>query len=78
MTDDENVNGETGDPVISTYYLRGVDEAVEHLRAAETLGLGVRLQSYWVPGEDGDESYVGEWELEVLQDRPVRPNDERG
>ncbi|WP_127506080.1 hypothetical protein [Actinoplanes solisilvae] len=57
MTDlDENL--------IATYYLTSIDEVTEHLRAANQLGLGVRVRSYVEAEED-------HWEVELLASSPV-------
>ena len=74
MTDaDVKIEDETGAELIATHYLTGVDEVVEHLRAADQLGLGVRVTSYLVAEEDGLSS---RWELELLTSSPVHQEDE--
>ncbi|MEV6494295.1 hypothetical protein AB0M20_37595 [Actinoplanes sp. NPDC051633] len=74
MTDaDVKIEEETGAELIATHYLTGVDEVVEHLRAADQLGLGVRVTSYLVPDEDG---LSPRWELELLTSSPVHQEDE--
>jgi hypothetical protein len=57
-------------------YAGAVDEAVEHLRAAATLGLGVRRRSYSVRDQDDADSYGIYWELDVLTDHPVQEEDD--
>jgi hypothetical protein len=53
---------------IATHYLTSIDEVTEHLRAANQLGLGVRLRSYL---EDEGEELVEHWEIELLTALPV-------
>lgn len=53
---------------IATHYLTSIDEVTEHLRAANQLGLGVRLRSYLE--EEGGE-LVEHWEIELLTALPV-------
>lgn len=79
MTDvDSTENETTGEPapeLIATHYLASVDELVEHVRAAEQLGLGVRVSSYLVAEEDGG-TYSSRWELDLLTSSPVHQDDE--
>ncbi|MBM2615707.1 hypothetical protein JIG36_09090 [Actinoplanes sp. LDG1-06] len=56
--------------VISTHYLAGIDEVTEHLRAANQLGLGVRVRSYLEADEEGEE-LVERWEVELLTSSPI-------
>jgi hypothetical protein len=56
--------------LIATHYLTSVDEVAEHLRAANRLGLGVRLRSY-LEAEEGGEGLTEQWELELLTSSPV-------
>ncbi len=56
--------------LIATHYLTGIDEVTEHLRAANQLGLGVRVQSYLEAEEDG-EGLAERWEVELLTSSPV-------
>ena len=56
--------------LIATHYLTSVDEVAEHLRAANQLGLGVRLRSYLEADEDG-EGLTEHWEVELLTSSPV-------
>jgi hypothetical protein len=59
--------------LIATHYLTSIDDVVEHLRAANQLGLGVRVRSY-LEEEDGDA--LGErWELELLTSSPVHQDE---
>lgn len=54
--------------LIATYYLTSIDEVTEHLRAANQLGLGVRVRSYL----DGEEE---RWEVELLTSSPVNEDE---
>jgi hypothetical protein len=56
--------------LIATHYLTSVDEVTEHLRAANQLGLGVRVRSYLESDEEG-EGLVEHWEIELLTASPV-------
>lgn len=51
-------------------YLANIEEALEHARAADTLGLGFRLESYVV--SSGEDSAQGEFEFTLLSDMPAR------
>ena len=80
MTDVESkildeATGEPGPELIATHYLASVDELVEHVRAADQLGLGVRVSSYLVAEEDG-EVLSPRWELELLTSSPVHQEDD--
>ena len=59
---------------VVTHYLSSLDDAVEHLRAADLLGFGARLHSYLAPTDEG--GYIERWELEVLTESPVRDESE--
>ncbi|MEV4349881.1 hypothetical protein AB0J83_35940 [Actinoplanes sp. NPDC049596] len=59
--------------VIATHYLTSIDEVTEHLRAANQLGLGVRVSSYLE--EDGEE-LAERWEFELLTASPVSSAEE--
>jgi hypothetical protein len=74
MIDVDEEGGQSPLEVIATHYLSTVDDAIEHLRAADLLGFGVRLHSYLAPSEDG--AYSERWELELLAESPVRADDE--
>jgi hypothetical protein len=66
----------TGQPdLIATHYLTSIDEVTEHLRAANQLGLGVRVQSYLEADEDG-EGLSERWEIELLTSSPTHEEDE--
>jgi hypothetical protein len=57
--------------LIATHYLTSIDEVTEHLRAANQLGLGVRVNSYLELDEDG-ETLLERWEVELLTGSPLR------
>ena len=56
--------------LIATHYLSSIDEVAEHLRAANQLGLGVRVRSYLEVDEEG-EGLAERWEFELLTSSPV-------
>jgi hypothetical protein len=63
--------------VLYTAYLSSVEEIVEHVKAADTLGLGFRLESYMISVEDSDAAY-GEFEFTLLTHMPTRAGEEAG
>ncbi|BCJ52412.1 hypothetical protein Asp14428_38870 [Actinoplanes sp. NBRC 14428] len=54
---------------LATHYLTTLEEAVEHLRAADLLGFGVQLRSY-LETTDG-ESFTERWKFEIFAESPV-------
>jgi hypothetical protein len=70
---DDKIEEPSSEPV-ATHYLPTLDDAIEHVRAANLLGFGVRLHSYLAPSDD--ESYNVWWELEMLTDSPVQADDD--
>lgn len=57
---------------IATHYVSG-EEALEMVRAAQLLGLGVRLHNRLrveEPGDDGEETAAEEWILDLLESPP--------
>ena len=71
MTDlDETIASD----LIATHYLTSIDDVTEHLRAANQLGLGVRVRSYLEAEEDG-EGLTEHWEVELLTASPVLEGD---
>ncbi|MFG1605478.1 hypothetical protein [Actinoplanes sp. NPDC049265] len=56
--------------LIATHYLTSIDEVTEHLRAANQLGLGVRVRSYLESDEEVD-GLIERWEVELLTGSPV-------
>lgn len=79
MTDVESkIEEETTEPapeLIATHYLASIDELIEHLRAADQLGLGVRVSSYLV-ADDESGTFGARWELDLLTASPVHQEDE--
>jgi hypothetical protein len=73
---DSGADEEPTPQLVQTHVLNSIDEAVEHLRAAATLGFGVRLRSYSVRDQDDADSYATYWELDVLTDHPVQEEDD--
>ncbi|MFI5782134.1 hypothetical protein [Nocardia sp. NPDC051570] len=58
--------------LIATHYA-SPEEAIEMVRAAQLLGLGVRLQNRLrvdEDGEDGEETATEEWILDLLESPP--------
>jgi hypothetical protein len=74
VTDVDDKIEEPSPELVTTHYLSTLDDAIEHLRAANLLGFGVRLHSYLAPADDG--AYEVRWELETLTDSPVQADDE--
>ncbi len=72
---EDETTAEPAPELIATHYLAGVDELVEHLRAADQLGLGVRVSSYLVADEDSG-TFGARWELDLLTSSPVHQEDE--
>jgi hypothetical protein len=69
VTDLDETTAQTD--LIATYYLTSIDEVTEHLRAANQLGLGVRVRSY-LEAEDDSETLSERWEVELLTGSPVQ------
>ncbi|MGV9662423.1 hypothetical protein ACWDUL_15360 [Nocardia niigatensis] len=61
--------------LIATHYC-GPDEAIDMVKAAQLLGLGVRLTNRIRPDEDDAESATEEWILDILETPPVVEGDE--
>ncbi|MGW3539052.1 hypothetical protein ACWDNI_00655 [Nocardia niigatensis] len=61
--------------LIATHYC-GPDEAVDMVKAAQLLGLGVRLTNRIRPDDDDAESATEEWILDILETPPVVEGDE--
>ncbi|MFI5492503.1 hypothetical protein [Actinoplanes sp. NPDC051859] len=55
------------------HYLSSLDEAIDHVRAADLLGFGVQLRSVLEPAED--DSFTERWKLEILPESPVEHDD---
>jgi hypothetical protein len=66
-----DLEGITGQPdLIATHYLTSIEDVTEHLRAANQLGLGVRVRSYLEADEEG-EGLIEHWEVELLTASPL-------
>lgn len=65
------------DNLIATHYLTSIDEVTEHLRAANQLGLGVRVHSYLEADEDG-EGVAEHWQFDLLTSSPETVSDLEG
>jgi hypothetical protein len=78
VTDDLDTAAVPADPeLIHTSFATDLDDVVEQVRAAATLGLGVRLRSYLVPRPGNGGSYYERWQLDLLVSSPVRePEDD--
>jgi hypothetical protein len=63
----------SGEPsTIYTVYLSAADELVEHIRAADVLNLGFRVESYLVSPDDAPDTTQTEFEFTLLSELPVR------
>lgn len=51
-------------------YLSSIEEVVEHVQAADTLGLGFRVESYTVTSSE-DQIGSLEYEFTLLSEQPV-------
>ncbi|MFI6867407.1 hypothetical protein [Nocardia sp. NPDC050406] len=79
MTTDEGVELEQlldieeyeDEPRLIATHLCGPEEALEMVKAAQLLGLGVRLNNRIRPDEDDAESATEEWILDILETPPV-------
>jgi hypothetical protein len=58
--------------IIYTVYLSAADELVEHIRAADVLNLGFRVESYLVSPEDAPDTTQTEFEFTLFSELPVR------
>jgi hypothetical protein len=74
LQDAIEASDELAPELIATHYLTGIDDVVEHIRAASQLGLGVRVRSYLEQDEDG-QTLAERWELELLTSSPVLTED---
>jgi hypothetical protein len=72
---DEAPAAEPTPELIATHYLASVEDVFEHLRAANQLGLGVRVRSY-LEQDDDSEVFAERWELELLTSSPVHQENE--
>ncbi|WP_405152254.1 hypothetical protein OG589_27365 [Sphaerisporangium sp. NBC_01403] len=67
---------DTDPPVIKKMSGMSLNELIEMLRGAETLGLGVRVANYTSPDSNLTGSYTDSWELTLLEDVPLQKADE--
>jgi len=74
MTDAAPQDVASAPPILYTAYLSSVEDVVEHVKAADTLGLGLRIESYTIAIGDGE--HLPEWKFELLTDMPVRQREE--
>ncbi|WP_432830132.1 hypothetical protein [Dactylosporangium sp. CA-092794] len=66
----------SGEPsTIYTVYLSAADELVEHIRAADVLNLGFRVESYLVTPDDAPDTTQTEFEFTLFSELPVRVED---
>ncbi len=72
LIEDATIESLDSETVIYKGYLSSIDEVIEHVKAADTLGLGFRVESYALNGaeEDGDGQH--EFEFTLLGELPVR------
>ncbi|NNH74185.1 hypothetical protein HLB23_30780 [Nocardia uniformis] len=63
------------EPRLIATHLCGPEEALEMVKAAQLLGLGVRLTNRIRPDEDDAESATEEWLLDILETPPVVDED---
>jgi hypothetical protein len=57
-------------------YLSTIEEVVEHAKAADTLGLGFRIESYSVVSKEEPDNASPEFEFTLLNDLPVRQDED--
>lgn len=62
-----------GEPsTIYTAYFSATEELIEHIRAADVLNLGFRVESYLVSPDDAPDTTQTEFEFTLLGELPVR------
>ncbi|GAA2376684.1 hypothetical protein [Dactylosporangium salmoneum] len=61
-----------GPAIIYTAYFSAVEELVEHMRAADVLNLGFRVESYLVAPEEAPDTTQVEFEFTLLSEQPTR------
>ena len=61
-----------GPSIIYTAYFTAAEELVEHIRAADVLNLGFRVESYLVAPEEGSDAPQIEFEFTLLSELPER------
>jgi hypothetical protein len=62
-------------PALYTAYFSAVEELVEHIRAADLLNLGFRIDSYLVSSDDAPDATQPEYEFTLLSELPLRSED---
>lgn len=67
---------DTDPPIIKKMSGMNLEELIEMLRSAETLGLGVRVTNYTSPDGNVRGSYTESWELTLLADVPLEKADD--
>lgn len=72
FADDAAVLTEAEAATISTSYLTSIEEVIEHVKAADTLGFGFRVESYNVSSLDDPASSHPEFEFTLLEEMPER------
>jgi len=72
IADDAAILAEAEAATISTSYLSSIEEVIEHVKAADTLGFGFRVESYVVTAIDEPGSSHPEFEFTLLEDMPER------
>lgn len=61
-----------GPSIIYTAYFTAAEELVEHIRAADVLNLGFRVESYLVAPDEGSDAPQIEFEFTLLSELPER------
>lgn len=59
-------------PILSTGYFTTLEEVLDQVTAADTLGLGFRLESYMVAESDDPTSAHNEYAFTLLGEMPLR------
>ncbi len=72
FADEAAILAEAEAAAISTSYLTSIEEVIEHVKAADTLGFGFRVESYVVSALDEPGSSHPEFEFTLLEDMPER------
>ncbi|MEV6771615.1 hypothetical protein AB0N05_23625 [Nocardia sp. NPDC051030] len=67
---------EDDEPRLIATHLCGPEEALDMVKAAQLLGLGVRLSNRIRPDEEDAETATEEWILDILETPPVVEADE--
>jgi hypothetical protein len=72
FADDAAVLAEADAAALSTSYLTSIEEVIEHVKAADTLGFGFRVESYMVTPVDDPASAHPEFEFTLYAELPER------